>query len=235
MDSSPPTAPRAQSKEGAAGSQIGRFMVLGPLHTGHTGVVVAAYDPELDRKVAIKLLDSSDLSESEREQFAQEARAMASLSHKNILAVYDVGAIDGGLFMAMEFAGGGNLHDWLHEKKRTTRQVLDQYLLAGEGLAAAHRAGLIHGDFSARNVLLTQEGDIRVARFGVALTTPGAEPASELADQYAFSEAVYRALAGEAPPVSSAGMRSDGFVVGMGSAAPSGFAGSKPGNSVSEM
>ena len=160
--------------------KIGRFVVLGQLGAGGMGVVYAAYDPELDRKVAVKLLHPS-LSGSDREDLARarllrEAQALARLSHPNVVAIYDVGTHEGQVFLAMELIAGDSLTTWLRARERTVRDVLDVFLEAGRGLAAAHREGLVHGDFKPDNVLVDRAGRVRVVDFGLAFAQDGARP-----------------------------------------------------------
>ncbi|HNK44620.1 MAG TPA: serine/threonine-protein kinase [Pseudomonadota bacterium] len=150
------------------GATIGRYMVLSCLGSGGMGVVYAAYDPELDRKVAIKLLKSSSSGSSSRVRFLREAQAMARLSHPNVINVFDVGTIENQVFIAMEFVDGGTLNHWLTDKPRTQREIIDIYTLAGRGLQAAHAAGLVHRDFKPDNVLISREGQVRVMDFGLA-------------------------------------------------------------------
>lgn len=150
------------------GATIGRYMVLSCLGAGGMGVVYAAYDPELDRKVAIKLLKSGGGGSSGRVRFLREAQAMARLSHPNVINVFDVGTIDNQVFIAMEFVDGGTLNRWLEERPRTQKEILAIFVLAGRGLQAAHAAGLVHRDFKPDNVLISKEGQVRVMDFGLA-------------------------------------------------------------------
>src|SRR6185369_15924231 len=101
-------------------------------------VVYSAYDPELDRKIALKLINSNFLLAERR--LAREAQAMAKLSHPNVVPVYDVGTYRKRLFLAMEYIDGVNLRQWLKEAHRPVHEVLDVFLQAGRGLAAAHSA-----------------------------------------------------------------------------------------------
>jgi len=153
------------------GARVGRFLVVEPLGEGGMGTVFAAYDPDLDRKVAIKLLQSEswggDSSSQGRERLVREARAMAKLSHPNVLTVHEVGTFGDEVFIAMEFAAGGTLTEWLAAQERSWREVLDVFLRAGRGLAAAHAESLIHRDFKPDNCLLTKDGRVRVADFGL--------------------------------------------------------------------
>jgi len=164
------------------GTSIDRFLVIEPLGEGGMGVVYAAYDPELDRKVAIKLLhprvgDSADL----RARLLREAQAMARLSHPNVVSVYDVGTFKDDVFVAMEFVDGRTLRAWLKEKARSWREVLGVFRQAGQGLAAAHAAGLVHRDFKPTNVLVRKDEVVKVSDFGLALTHSSASRDSRAA------------------------------------------------------
>ncbi|HVI00040.1 MAG TPA: serine/threonine-protein kinase, partial [Enhygromyxa sp.] len=160
------------------GDVVGRYVVLERLGVGGMGEVYAAYDPELDRKIAIKLLlpGQSDAmaTSAGHGRLLREAQAMAKLHHPNVVAVHDVGTHDVRVFVAMEFVDGGNLADWISAgadgqgKPHPWREVLARFLAAGEGLAAAHAAGLIHRDFKPANVLVGRDGSVRVADFGLA-------------------------------------------------------------------
>jgi serine/threonine protein kinase/tetratricopeptide (TPR) repeat protein len=152
------------------GASIGRYIVLSALGAGGMGVVYAAYDPELDRKVAIKLLrpDAGAGHEHARVRLLREAQAMARLSHPNVIAVFDVGTLGEQVFIAMEFIDGWTLTKWLQQKPRSVREILDIFTLAGRGLEAAHRAGLVHRDFKPDNVLVSKDGQVRVMDFGLA-------------------------------------------------------------------
>jgi len=177
-----PSAGRASQAAGAAedgcppfGSKIGRFLVINKLGAGGMGLVLAAQDPLLDRMVAVKLLRpgsfGEDASEKARTRLLREAQAMAKLSHPNVLPVFDAGDLGDEVFIAMELVEGGNLGQWLEEENRSWREVLDKYLAAGRGLAAAHRAGLVHRDFKPANVLVGRRGSVRVADFGLVGTS----------------------------------------------------------------
>lgn len=144
------------------------FIILSRLGQGGMGVVFAAYDERLDRKVAIKLMQSGRESEAARARMLQEARAMARLSHPNIVAVHEVGEVDTRIFIAMEYVRGLDLNAWLLAASRPWREVLDAFRRAGEGLRAAHEAGLIHRDFKPHNVMISDDGAIKVLDFGLA-------------------------------------------------------------------
>ncbi len=146
------------------------------------GIVYAAYDPHLDRRIALKVLRPRRGSAPrlrDRARLEREAQAMARLSHPNVIAVHDVAESDGELFLAMEFVDGETLKRWLERQKRPWTEVIEVFVAAGEGLAAAHRAGLIHRDFKPDNVLVDHEGRVRVTDFGLARAGDSVAP-SEL-------------------------------------------------------
>ena len=152
-------------------SRIGRYLVLEELGAGGMGVVYAAYDPELDRKVAIKLMYAeSDRGRARRNHamLMREAQALAKLSHPNIVAIHDVGEYAGQVFVAMEFVAGRTVRAWREEAARDWQAVVDVFVQAGRGLMAAHAVGLIHRDVKPDNLLIGDDGRVRVADFGVA-------------------------------------------------------------------
>jgi len=152
------------------GARIGRYLIIERVGSGAMGVVYGAYDPELDRKIALKLLKGRELGRegAAPARLLREAKAMARLAHPNVIAVHDVGIFDGQVFLAMEFLGGGTLKSWLGAGPRPRGEVLDVFIAAGRGLAAAHAAGLVHRDFKPENVLLDKDGRPRVVDFGLA-------------------------------------------------------------------
>ncbi len=170
------------------GSRLGRYVVLSRVGAGGMGVVFAAYDPELDRKVAIKLMrtapggSGSKAMSDLRTRLLREAQAMAKLSHPNVITVHDVGTFEGQVFVAMEFIDGSTLAQWLGERRRSWREVLQVLLPAGRGLAAAHAAGLVHRDFKPDNVLLGRDGRVLVTDFGLARPAAGNTDAFASAD-----------------------------------------------------
>jgi len=155
----------------ALGASVGRFTIEHELGRGTMGVVYAAYDPELDRRIALKLFrrtgDPTEEHELE-ERLLQEARTMARLAHPNVVPVYEVARCDGGLFLAMELVEGDTLREWLGERPRAPSVVVAVLAGAGAGLAAAHAAGLVHRDFKPENVLVGADGRARVTDFGLA-------------------------------------------------------------------
>ncbi|MBK6920116.1 MAG: serine/threonine protein kinase [Deltaproteobacteria bacterium] len=150
------------------GRTIGRYVVLYELGSGGMGVVYAAYDPELDRKVALKLLHADSTSTRGRQRLMREAKAIAKLSHPNVVTVHDVGTYEGRVFVAMEYVDGVTLRQWLRERARPWPEALAVLCAAGAGLAAAHAAELIHRDFKPDNVLVDRRGRVVVLDFGLA-------------------------------------------------------------------
>jgi tetratricopeptide (TPR) repeat protein len=150
------------------GQTIDRFVVLGLVGRGGMGEVYAAYDPELDRKIAIKLLRARGDAAEAKTRLLREAQAIAKLQHPNVVVCYDVGTFGESIFIAMEFVEGRTAGGWLHAGERTRREILDVYLAAGRGLAAAHAAGLVHRDFKPDNVMVTNDRQVRVMDFGLA-------------------------------------------------------------------
>jgi formylglycine-generating enzyme required for sulfatase activity/predicted Ser/Thr protein kinase len=165
------------------GTSLGRYLVLERLGAGAMGVVYAAYDQELDRKIAIKILRSQDgqgdKATHRHERLVREAKAIAKLSHPNVVGIFDVGEHEGRVFLAMEYLGGGTLRDWLAAKKRSWRETVKMFVEVGQGLAAAHAEGLIHRDFKPDNVLLDKQGKPKVVDFGlVRLRSAALEPSA---------------------------------------------------------
>ena len=160
-----PDAPRL-----SPGAKLGRYEVIDLLGRGGMGAVYRAYDPELDRTVALKLLLMGGRSERARARLQREAQAIARLSHPNVVQVFDVGrqAEAGGVFIAMEFVDGPTLKSWLKQQSRSWREVAQVFAGAGEGLLAAHVQGLVHRDFKPDNVLIDEKGRAKVVDFGLA-------------------------------------------------------------------
>ena len=152
------------------GTRIGRYVLGERLGAGGMGVVYAATDSELHRRVAVKLLrsDAGELGAQGRERMMREARVLASLSHPNVVTVFDVGTHEDNVFLAMELVEGGNLAGWIRGGKRTLAEILDRLIDAGRGLAAAHVAGVVHRDVKPDNILVGRDGRARVTDFGLA-------------------------------------------------------------------
>lgn len=151
----------------AAGTRIGRYVVIDHLGAGGMGSVYAAYDAQLERRVAIKVLRPSARGTGGHVRLLREAQAMARLTHPNVVTVYDVGAYGDDVFIAMEHIEGKTLKAWMGEP-HAWREALTILKAAGRGLAAAHAAGIIHRDFKPENVLLGNDGRVLVADFGIA-------------------------------------------------------------------
>jgi eukaryotic-like serine/threonine-protein kinase len=151
----------------ARGSAIGRYIVVEALGRGGMGEVFLAYDPELDRRVALKLVRPRRDADG-RQRLLLEAQAQAQLSHPNVVTVYDVGTHDEHVFIAMEHVRGQTFQEWLDDRPRSWRDVVDVLVRAGRGLAAAHAVGLVHRDFKPANVMVAEDGRVRVLDFGLA-------------------------------------------------------------------
>ncbi len=162
--------------------KIGRFIIIERIGKGGLGVVYSAYDPELDRRVAVKLIAPSfrDARESAEmhARLHREARAMAKLSHPNVVTIFDVGDHEGGLFVAMELVEGATLRSWWSQAGDDWRRKRDLLIGAARGLAAAHEKGIVHRDFKPSNVLVA--GDVaRVLDFGLARVSEVQAPVSD--------------------------------------------------------
>jgi len=149
------------------GGTLVRYVVLSLLGKGGMGIVYAAYDPELDRKVAIKLLRVRGDAQG-RVRLMREAQAIAKLSHHNVVTIYDVGTFKDDVFIAMQFVDGSTLGYWMHAERRSWSDVLRVFADAGRGLAAAHEKNLVHRDFKPENVMVSPDGHVRVMDFGLA-------------------------------------------------------------------
>jgi serine/threonine protein kinase len=161
------------------GATIDRYHIIDQIGQGGMGIVYAAFDPQLRRKVAVKLLraDSADVDTSGEVRLLREAQAMAQLSHPNVVQVYDLGVAGNQVFVAMEYVEGTTLTAWLKSEARTVDQILDAFAWAGLGLWAAHNVGLVHRDFKPSNVLLSADGRVKVTDFGLARASADQAPA----------------------------------------------------------
>jgi eukaryotic-like serine/threonine-protein kinase len=163
------TGERRQAGEALErGAVVGRYVTLSRLGAGGMGVVYAAYDPELDRRVALKLLLPGREGSDGRSRLLREAQALAKLQHPNVVTIHDVGTHDERVWMAMEFVEGQTFGAWCAAKPRRWAEVLDVLVHAGRGVAAAHAAGLLHRDLKPDNVMVGTDGRVRVMDFGLA-------------------------------------------------------------------
>jgi tetratricopeptide (TPR) repeat protein len=167
-----PARPR-DTHDAAFGSTIGRYLILNVLGRGGMGIVYSAYDPVLDRRIAVKLLQafSGDDATEGRARMQREAQALAKLSHPNVIVVHDVAEHAGTLYIAMELVDGTTMREF--QADRPWREIVDAYTDAGRGLAAAHAAGLVHRDFKPENVLVGTDRRVRVTDFGLARRVDG--------------------------------------------------------------
>ncbi len=157
-----------------APERIARYRILREIGTGAMGEVLEAYDDVLTRKVAVKLVHRLRRSPEASVRMLQEARSLAQLSHPNVVQVYEAGMQDERAWIAMEYIQGQNLTTWLEAGSRGAARVLEVFVDAGRGLAAAHEAGLVHRDFKPDNVLIDDRGCVKVVDFGLVRTL--AEP-----------------------------------------------------------
>jgi tetratricopeptide (TPR) repeat protein len=156
----------------AHGDHVGRYIIQDRLGAGGMGVVHKAHDPDLNRSVALKLVRAVDENgqpdKGAKTRLLREAQALARLSHPNVVAVHDVGTFGDDVFIAMELVAGHTLKQWIEARPRTANEILCAMIDAGRGLSAAHEVGLIHRDFKPENVVVGEDGRVRVLDFGLA-------------------------------------------------------------------
>ena len=173
-----PVGGEPSSVEERPGQRIGRYFVLSKLGQGGMGEVFSGYDEELDRRVALKVVRQRLAGSRGQERMLREAQALGRLSHPNVVQIHDVGEFDGELFLAMEFVKGVTLRAWQarHDPASEVHRsaLIDMYMQAGRGLAAAHAAGIVHRDFKPDNVIVGDDGRARVLDFGLATDEPRA-------------------------------------------------------------
>ncbi len=231
-----------------AGTKLGRYEIVEFIGGGGMGWVYRAKDTELEREVAIKVVQPTVAGAKGRERLLAEARAMAKLRHRAVVPVHDVGEYAGGVYVAMALVKGGTLHDWMHAEARPWRQIVARFLEAGRGLVAAHAAGIVHRDFKPRNVLVGEGGEVMVADFGIASASADAgdgeggtcgtrdttsivgtpaymapeqaagQAVDARADQYSFCVSLWEGLHGQRPQ--EAETRTQGALLERSSAAP---------------
>lgn len=181
------------------GSVVGRFQVGRVIGAGGMGVVYEALDPSLGRHVALKLVAVERGRRGPRtrvrDRMLREARALAQLSHPNVVTVHECGKVSDDIYIAMELVAGETMDIWLR-KGRSRDEILRAFIDAGEGLAAAHDAGLVHRDFKPQNVIVGDDGRVRVIDFGLARVLgrgDGTSSAGESLDEVSASDADERA------------------------------------------
>ncbi|HEY0991340.1 MAG TPA: serine/threonine-protein kinase, partial [Kofleriaceae bacterium] len=201
-----------------AGTKLGPYVIEAVVDAGGMGVVYAARDDRLGRQVALKAVRDGGATEAELARIVGEAAAMARVAHPNVVAVHDVVERNGECYLAMELVRGTSVRQWLAERPRPWREIVDVFAAAGEGLAAVHAAGLVHRDVKPANLLRGDDGRVRIADFGLAIAAEPAsaqaavgtpaymapelrrgEPADARSDQYAFCVALHEALYGALP------------------------------------
>jgi len=163
-----PGAPRATEDDLRPGDTLGRYRIERLVGRGGMGEVYAAHDPQLDRRVAIKVLTATYNNAEAAARLVREAQALAKLDHPNVVAVHDAGEVDGRVFLAMGFVEGATLGEHLAQARPPWQDVVALFVAAGRGLAAAHGAGLVHRDFKPGNVLVDRQGRVAVTDFGLA-------------------------------------------------------------------
>jgi tetratricopeptide (TPR) repeat protein/predicted Ser/Thr protein kinase len=150
--------------------RFGHYVILHKLGAGGMGVVYAAYDPRLERKVAIKKLHGGRGDKRLMQRLVREAQAMAKLVHPNVVTVHEIGEVEGTTFIVMEYVEGVTLRQWLAQAPRSRIEISTVFKAAAHGLLAAHEKGLVHRDFKPENVMLGNDGRVRVMDFGLART-----------------------------------------------------------------
>ena len=201
---------------------IGRYVVVRALGHGGMGAVMLAFDTQLCRRVALKVLHTHVASEESRVRLVREAQAMARLAHPNVIGIYDVGVHDGNVFLAMEYVDGTLLSAWI-KQKHSVRDILAIMKQAGRGLAAANQAGLIHRDFKPANVIIARDGRVCVFDFGIALTegTDSTAGAASLPPMASWTEEALPPPSAQQSSAPSPRLTQDGSMLGtIGYASP---------------
>jgi len=153
----------------AAGTQLGRYEIRSLLGAGGMGEVYRAFDPKLEREVAIKVLPGQFAGDADRlARFEREARAAGALNHPNVLAIHDVEAHDGAPYVVSELLEGQTLRAQLGGAALPLRKALDYAAQVARGLAAAHERGIIHRDLKPENIFVTADGRVKILDFGLA-------------------------------------------------------------------
>lgn len=170
------------------GTRIHRYQILNLIGKGGMGAVYKAYDPELDRSIAIKMLtvvtQEGETASKPHARLMREAQALAKLSHPNVISVFDVGTYAGSVYIAMEYVKGKTLREWLRKEKPTHSEIVEVLVNAGRGLQSAHAEGIVHRDFKPENVIVGDKGQIKVLDFGLARATENEMPAASNAPTF---------------------------------------------------
>ncbi|HUO84696.1 MAG TPA: tetratricopeptide repeat protein [Thermoanaerobaculia bacterium] len=157
----------------SSGSRLGNYEILAPLGAGGMGVVYLARDPNLGRRLALKVLTGSDGKHAHAlARFAQEARSASALNHPNILTVYEIVLDHDPPFIAMELIDGQNLRQLLADGPLPIRKILQIASQVADGLASAHEKGIVHRDLKPENVMLSRDGFVKILDFGLAKLSP---------------------------------------------------------------
>jgi serine/threonine protein kinase/tetratricopeptide (TPR) repeat protein len=198
VGSAPDNVPRSVLH---AGATIGPYVIERLLGAGGMGIVYAARDPRLDRLVALKLIRPQHAARSQlADRLRRESKALARLSHPNVTVIYELGTSGDEIYVAMEYVAGRTLRAWLAELRREPRAILDAFIRAGRGLAAAHAAGLVHRDFKPDNVLIGDDGSVKVTDFGLARIAGNMVPTDDPAVDPHSATLPVAARPGEAGP-----------------------------------
>src|SRR4029077_15181005 len=161
-----------EKHESLLGQQLGSYQILSLLGTGGMGVVYKARDTRLKRSVAIKVLPTDQVSDPERKRrFIQEARAASALNHPNIITIHDIGSEAGIDFVVMEYVAGKTLDQRIPRKGMRLNETLKLSIQIADALTKAHSAGIVHRDLKPTNVMVTDEGLVKVLDFGLAKLT----------------------------------------------------------------
>ena len=191
------------------GTKLGPYEIIGPVGRGGMGEVYRAHDARLQRKVAIKIVTSrAAAAAGVRERFDREARAVAALSHPNILAIYDVGDHEGMPYVAFELLDGETLRQQIGSSPLALSTSLDYAVQIGRGLAAAHDRGIVHRDLKPENIFVTRDGQVKLLDFGLA-TEPAEEPEDETTRLAGTEAGLVLGTAGYMSPEQARGERAD--------------------------
>src|SRR5512143_2321741 len=197
------------------GTRLGPYEVLGLLGAGGMGEVYRARDTRLDRDVAVKIPPPrATYASGSFTLFRREAHAAAALAHPNILNVHDVGDIDGRPFVVTELLVGESLRARLAHGALPWERVIEIGVAIGEGLAAAHAAGLVHRDIKPENVFLTADGRVKILDFGLVREEPRPGPSAPTLTEEGVVVGTMGYMAPEQLRGSTADARSDLFALG---------------------